>query len=323
MAPAVSIVVATHQRRQRLERLVRALEAQAGSPEFEVLIVDDASTDGTPQELARLARDSAVPLRPLRLERNAGPATARNLGWRTATAPLIAFTDDDCLPQPGWLGALVRGFDDADMVQGRTLPNPSEARRRGPFSHTLRIDGEGGFYETCNMAYRTELLERLDGFDEEFRFPYGEDLDLAWRAKTAGARSTFRRDAVVYHDVSTSSFLAHVRRTRRVEGVVLVASKHPALRSHLGVRVFSQRSHPPALVAGAGLALLATARGSRLRAPAGAALLTPYGWYRVRSKPLHGSPRARLGAIPLALVADLIEITELARASARLRTLVL
>src|SRR5687767_8588263 len=103
-APTViSVVVATHQRRHLLPRLLGALDAQREVGPFEVIIVDDGSTDGTWEELVRLGVDARFPLRVERLENNCGPAVARNVGWRRAEGQLIAFTDDDCVPQPGWL----------------------------------------------------------------------------------------------------------------------------------------------------------------------------------------------------------------------------
>src|SRR4051812_244886 len=90
-----SVVVATRNRAALLPRLVAALEAQAGAPAFEVVLVDDASHDHTPTTLEQLTESASVPVRHLRLDENRGPATARNAGWRAARGELIAFTDDD------------------------------------------------------------------------------------------------------------------------------------------------------------------------------------------------------------------------------------
>ena len=100
--PRATVVVATHNRAYRLSLLLHALRAQTlPRQEFEVVVVDDGSTDSTPLLLADAERSGDLDLRVLRREPAAGPATARNMGWRIARAPIIAFTDDDCRPSPG------------------------------------------------------------------------------------------------------------------------------------------------------------------------------------------------------------------------------
>jgi glycosyltransferase involved in cell wall biosynthesis len=328
--PEVTVVVPTRQRAERLPRLVAALGAQAGSPAFEVVVVDDASTDGTSEQLRVLQASAPYPLVALRLERHSGPAAARNAGWRAARGHLVAFTDDDCAPQAGWLSALARGLAAADVVQGRTLPDPDQQDGR-PFSYTIKVEGEWGYYEACNMGYRRDVLERLGGFDEAFRYDceqpddvgpiYGEDVDLAWRAKASGACVAFEPDAVVLHDVRRRSYANHLRDLRRREGIVLAVARNDRLRERCHFRWFWMRSHPPALLAATGIALAAASR-SRAGRTAGVALTLPYLRHRTRVDPL-GRRRLWPIAIPLALVADLAEVVVFARASVRHRTLVL
>lgn len=317
--PIATVVVATYQRADRLPLLLASLESQADAPPFEVVIVDDGSRDATWTELQRLAASSRMPMRPIRQAHNAGPAAARNIGWRSGLGTFVAFTDDDCRPQPGWLRALCECLEDVDIVQGQTLPDPAQERTLGPFSHTMRVTGEQ-FYETCNVAYRREVLERAQGFDETFRQPYGEDFDLAWRAKEQGATSAYAPEALVFHDVTRSSFSAYVRQTRRLHGAALVLSKHPELRRGLHWRLFFRPSHPWALAALAGLVTAAIRPRRRL---AGFVLGVPYVVYRVGIRPLPGRRRTRLVVIPLAFVGDLVEVARLAAASIRLRTLFL
>src|SRR5438270_4477098 len=328
--PAVSVVVATRDRRALLGRLVEALARQEDAPSYDVVIVDDGSGDGTWEELERLAMNSRVPLVPVRLEANRGPATARNAGWRQARAPVVVFTDDDCIPQPGWIAALAAGLEDADVVQGRTVPDPDQVDRR-PFSYTITVEGEWGYYEACNIAYRRDLLERLDGFDETFRYNgsaprgagpiYGEDVDLAWRARAADARVVFEPDALVLHDVRQRSFLDHLRDLRRWEGIAMAMARNPRLRDRCHWRWFWVRSHPWALLAAAGLALAGTSR-SRAGRLSGAAMVVPYIGFRTRFVPV-GRRRHWAATIPLAFLTDLLEIGVFARASLRYRTLVL
>jgi GT2 family glycosyltransferase len=318
----VSVVVATHNRADRLARLVAALEHQRGVAGLvEVVIVDDASTDGTWPELQRLATAAAgVEVRPIRLDRNQGPAVARNAGWRAARGPVVAFTDDDCVPARGWLAALLGRLDraGAGVVQGQTVPDPDGMAPVHPFAHTVEVTAEWGWYETCNIAYRRELLEALGGFDERFRLPWGEDTDLAWRARESGARIAFEPAAVVLHDVQPGTVLDQVRATRRREGVVIAIARHPQLRANLHQRVFLRPAHLPALVAAAGVVVAAR---SRL---AGAALAVPYCYVRTFGRdPIRARRRHWPVAVPAMLVVDLAEIAMLARASWRQRVVVL
>jgi GT2 family glycosyltransferase len=264
-----------------------------------------------------------APIALRRLEQQSGPATARDVGWRAAKAPLVAFTDDDCVPQPGWLRALVDGLTHADIVQGQTLPDPVQRADHGPFSRTLEVTGESGFYQTCNMGYRRAVLEGVGGFDRSYRYPAGEDVDLAWRAIEAGASTRFVPDALVHHDVRPSSLLTHLRDTRRWEGIVLLVRRHPDLRRMFHRRWFWKPAHPPAIAALAGLLLVAASGGSGRRRVAGLALLAPYIRYRTRVLPIHPGRRRRYVYVPAGLVSDLAEVGVLAAASARYRTLLL
>jgi GT2 family glycosyltransferase len=322
MALVASVVVATHNRRERVHRLLDGLAIQTGAPPFEVVVVDDGSSDGTFESLRERQGDPFEVI-PLRLEPNRGPAAARNVGWRAARADLVCFTDDDCLPDPGWLAALTNAVVGIDIAQGRTVPDEAQAGNHGPFSRTMVVPYEEGFYETCNIVYRRTVLENLGGFDESFRFPYGEDTDLAWRAREAGAQTAFAHDALVRHDVWPSDFRAHLRDMRRREGLVLAFRKHPQLRGYLGRGIFFRQVHPPTVSALAALALLANKPRSKARLTATTASVLWYAWvcHLVRHK-----PRRRWQwtlVVPLAFLADTYEVAVMARASAKYRTLLL
>ena len=318
----MSVVVATFNRRDRLAGLIGALAAQDIGEPFEVIVVDDASPDDTAMELQRLSEDAPF-LRTISLEANGGPAVARNRGWREAAASLVAFTDDDCKPEPGWLRAIVAGLGRADLVQGQTVPDPSTIRRHGPFGHSLEIRAETGFYETCNMGYRRWVLEKMHGFDEAFRHPFGEDLDLAWRAKDAGCSSTFAPDAVVVHEVRPSDFVGYVRGLPRLEGLVRAVRLHPAMRAGLFRGTYYNEAHPRALaVVASAISLMAQPRSrTRWVATAGAVA-----WWSRAEMRVRRYPRVRKDwtwVLPLAGIADIAEIAVLARASVRHRTLIL
>jgi GT2 family glycosyltransferase len=314
----VSVVVSTHQRAHLLAALVDALEAQTLEPsEFEVVITDDGSSDDTVLVLEDLQRRSPLTLKVLRNDRNRGAAAGRNLAWRAARAPVVAFTDDDCRPQPKWLEAGLAAMEHARVVVGRTTPPPGQGKMAsGPFARALWVS-EPKYYETCNVFYRRSDLEANGGFEERFRA--GEDTDLALRVVPAGDEVAFVEDALVYHDVRPSDFFAALRESLRWVDLPLVVGRHPQARATLlHRRVFWKRSHPPALVALAGILLAA---GRRRRWPL--LLLAPWVRLRVTSQPLTPGPRRRWLVLPQGLVLDLVEVAVMVRGSVKHRTLLL
>ena len=181
------MVIPTARRETRLAFALEALASQTLAPErFEVVVVradDPGPTTDAPDGL-NVTFLSAPP--------GAGAAAGRNIGWRAAAAPLVAFTDDDCRPAPEWLERLLdaAGEDGERILQGRTEPDPDERVRLHGLATTQTIVGPTPWYQTCNIAYPRALLERLDGFDE--RFDGGEDADLGLRAVEGGAQSCVR-----------------------------------------------------------------------------------------------------------------------------------
>ncbi len=317
--PDISVVVSSRQRAHIVPNLIAALERQTlARDRFEVIMVDDASTDGTLDVLKRLERETRVNLRVVGLERRRGPASGRNTAWRLARGDVIAFTDDDCQPTPEWLE---RGLEamrrSGGVLVGRTTPNPDQLHNWGPFSRTMRVE-DTRFLPTCNIFYWRKDLEAVGGFDEGFSTPGGEDTDLGWRVQTMlGRQIAFLSDAVVHHDVRPSSFIDKVKTTWRWTGIPRLVAIHPeAARRQLYRRFFWQPTHPPVILAAAGLGLAAVQ-------PIALALAIPWvhlrmGAWKVDPKPLHN-----LALLPGAFAIDLLEVVVMARGSIRYRTFVL
>jgi glycosyltransferase involved in cell wall biosynthesis len=321
--PAISVVVATRNRSALLPRLARSLEAQVAAPAFEVIVVDDGSTDDTGLVLERLTASSSLDLRVRRLDRNRGPAAARNIGWRAARAPLVAFTDDDCLPQPGWLASISAGLGTHDIAQGATRANPHQPTQ-GIFSRAPQATYERGFYETCNIGYRVAALAAVGGFDEGFgprrgAPTWGEDTDLAWRAKEAGARSTFVPDAVVWHDMKPGRLRDELADLPRRGGNAVLVKRHPGVRDSFESRWFVQAAHAPALGTVAALAFAVRRPRRLLRWVVVAGLFGA--WTRHRG--VYNPKRDWLRTLPQWFVVDVADTAVMAAASARNRTLIL
>lgn len=324
--PRASVVVATRNRAPLLPRLVAALEAQAGAPPFEVVVVDDASTDDTPAVLDRLATSTPLDLRVERQAERGGQSAGRDRGWRTARGDLVLFTDDDCVPGPGWVAALTRTLDEVDLAQGRTVPAPDQATNEGPFSRTLEVTEANGTYATCNMGYRRAWLEKVDGFDVRYRQHAGEDTDLALRCREEGATFAFAGEALVEHDVRPSSFVAALKGTWRWHTLPTTVARHPGLAAAFHGPHVWREAHLPTAPALAGVAAglaLAVARRPRTGLAVAVAAGLPYASHRLRRAPITLSKPARIALLPAAFVVDGAEVVALLAGSVRARRLLL
>jgi GT2 family glycosyltransferase len=308
---------------------VTAVAAQQGVERWELVVVDDGSTDDTPSVLQRLCAEAPQLVRSIRTANARGAAAARNEGWRAATAPVIAFTDDDCCPDPGWLANLLEGAAGADVVQGATAFDAAEAAGRGPFSQVVNVERWTGQFETSNVAYRRELLERLGGFDERFEGDsFGEDVDLGWRAVESGATTAFVPAAVVVHDVKRAAALdelvASVRAGWRWRHIGKVLRDHPGYRPHrLHRDPFLAATHPPTLLALLGIAAFALASRHRVVRAVALLALVPWLRHRIVLEPRPGRARDLPLVLPAAFVVDAVEALTVTASGIRYRTFVL
>lgn len=216
---AASVIVPVRNGRSVLPALLAALAAQTLPQErFEVVIGDDGSTDGGTDRL----ETAGGRVRVARAGASTGYA-ARNRAARLARAPVLAFCDADCVPEPGWLEAGLAAIEDADVVGGfiRGVGPPR------PTIWTLLdmdtfVDGEravrAGGLLTGNLFVRRALFEELGGFDESL--PRTGDFEFARRCHARGARVAFSRDAVVSHPTYNRArpFLAKVWAVNRWYG---------------------------------------------------------------------------------------------------------
>ena len=225
--PRASVVVCSFNGAATLVECLESL-GRLRYPDYEVILVDDGSTDDTP---AIAARHPAV--RTIRQE-NLGLSESRNVGLRAATGEIVAYTDSDCFVDPDWLTHLVHQLEvtGADAVGGPNL-SPDDgwlaacvAAAPGQPTHVLESDQVAEHVPGCNMAYRRGPLEEINGFDPQF-LRAGDDVDVCWRLQQAGRWITFAPGACVWH---------HRRRTPRAflrqqagygEAEALLRFKHP------------------------------------------------------------------------------------------------
>ena len=170
-------------------------------PNYEVVVVNDGSTDRTREIAERYAYIRLIN------QENQGLSAARNVGLEAATGEIIAYTDCDCMADPDWLTHLVARFLSSDFgaVGGPNLPPPDSslvancvAVSPGAPTHVLLDDEVAEHIPGCNMAFRREALEAINGFDPVFRAA-GDDVDLCWRLQNKGYTIGFSAAAVVWH----------------------------------------------------------------------------------------------------------------------------
>lgn len=205
-APFVSVIVPTWNRAPFVRQLLNALSFQVyPADRLEVLVIDNFSTDDTPEVVAEAAAQFDFPIRYHR-KVNDGPAASRNRGAELAAGDILAFTDSDCLPVPGWIAGAVSHFvSGVGVVCGPVRPAP--ITHDDPFFiHQVRsIEREEGLYPTANAFYRRDVFFEVGGFDETSRtYSWGQpvggdDTEFAWRVKRAGYASAFARGAAVLH----------------------------------------------------------------------------------------------------------------------------
>jgi GT2 family glycosyltransferase len=323
-APAISVVVASHERALRLRWLLNALEEQTlARGEFEVIVCHDSRGPETEELLRSHPLALSGTLRGIRLPAgNNPPGRQRNVAWRQARASLVAFTDDDCRPPADWLERALgaAGANPGAIVQGATRPDPDELElaQRAPHSLTQTIDPPVPWAQTCNIVYPRSVLERTGGFDDGMAWV--EDADLAQRARDAGVPYVGAPELLTYHAVHALAIFGRVRAAARWQQVALLVKRHPALRRHYPARCFWNERHGWMLLALGGAALGALTRRPLL----GVAFSLP--WARSAAPTYGCGPRGRarsLLELPGRAAVDAAELVALTRGSIRHRTLFL
>jgi GT2 family glycosyltransferase len=262
--PDISVVVPTYRRPVMLATCLNALAAQQvdGTP-YEIVVCDDGPDDATTREFVdRFAAEHAprgLTVRYLPVTATQGPAAARNAGWRVARASLVAFTDDDTIPDPQWLASGLAAADDAsaDAVSGRiVMPLPAR-----PTDYELDASGlSRAEFATANVFVRRAALEATGGFDERFTAAWREDSDLQFTLLNTGYTIVRADEAIVVHPVRPARWGVSLHQQKKSFFEALLFSKHPTMyRQRIGAR-------PPlryyAIVASAACALIAGLAGS-------------------------------------------------------------
>ena len=249
----LSVVVPTRDRAETLLETLAALAGQRDAGGWELLVVDNGSSDGTPERVEQLAAEGfPVPLRVLR-EPRPGPAAARNRGARAARGEVIQFLGDDMAPAgadllAGHARLHAARREESYAVLGRATWRPD--RPVTPFMHWLEHGGPqfqfdsiapgpvppSLYFYTPNVSLKRALFERLGGFDESFPYAATEDVELGVRLEAAGMILDYHPELLVLHDHLTT-LASSLRRMERVgESGRIFQGLHPG-HAHGGAPV--------------------------------------------------------------------------------------
>lgn len=201
MTPQVSVVIPAHNASATISAQLKALAAQRTDLVFEVIVVDNRSTDDT-AVISEGFRDRLPLLRVVSAKGGRGAAYARNSGVAQARADLLLFCDADDEVAPGWMGAMVQGLRDADLVGGAievARLNPARVQAGYPnLASDLQLGRHGLRFATgCSMGIHRAVFDQLGGFVSASS--PAEDQELSVRAQLAGFRLGFVPGAVVHY----------------------------------------------------------------------------------------------------------------------------
>jgi GT2 family glycosyltransferase len=230
MALECSVVIATRDRCRALKRALESLAQQDNTPPYEVVVVDNGSTDATRDAVERAASTSVVRYC---YEPQANRGAARNRGVAQATGTYILFCDDDVRVPRNWIAAHLAGHaGDDDVVNGPIL-NVREAfdEPKPTFANYSRA-----FLCTCNVSLRKSSFDRCGGFDERFDLYGWEDTELGVRLREGGARWRFAWDAYLWHVKSADEAPLEIEARKAVEKARMARrflEKHPSRRARM------------------------------------------------------------------------------------------
>jgi glycosyltransferase involved in cell wall biosynthesis len=207
----VSVIIPVYNGLSTIGACLAALRAQDGFEHpFEIILVDDASTDGTTALIERFMRTpspSNASLRLLRQSTNRGPAAARNIGAVAATGEILLFTDADCEPERDWVAQMtapLRAPHVAAVKGAYRTKQPELVARfaQAEFESRYRLLAQFEYVDvvfTYSAAIRATVFREVGGFDTGFPVPDNEDTDLSWKIVGAGHKIVFNPRAIVYH----------------------------------------------------------------------------------------------------------------------------
>lgn len=214
--PSVSVIVPVHRAGDYLEALLKGLEAQKNR-DFEVLLVGFQNKKLQSRVFSKNVRYLAASSR--------WPDTKRNLGGQNAKAPILAYIDEDCIPQRDWIESIIHSFD--KNLSASALEGATSGEQKRLLGHTIQNEN-GGWYPTCNMAFFKKDFLQIKGFDENYHF-FREDMDIVFKLKNAGKIVLFEPAMKVFHPERSVLWNSFFNEVFLVKGDVRLYKKFPKL----------------------------------------------------------------------------------------------
>ena len=251
----VSVIVPTYNRVDRIGYCLHALRRQDCRSPFEIIVVDDGSTDDTVQFVSQFSGIQVIS------QENAGPAAARNRGVQAASGEIVLFTDDDCEPFSNWLTEMLKAFSDSEVAGAKGVYRSRQPELIARFvqleyeDRYRRMAGRSSidFIDTYSAAFRRDKFIEGGGYDTSFPVACCEDSELSYRMAARGWKMVFVETAIVLHQ-HPNTLVRYLRRKvkfafwrvpaiKMTPGKILKDSHHPQLMK-------LQLLFPPFLFAG-------------------------------------------------------------------------
>ena len=290
-----SIIIPTFNGAARIMHCLDALEQQIAGTGIEVLVVDDGSKDDTAAVAGR------YPFVRVIRQKNAGPAAARNRGAQEAQGCILLFTDDDCVPMPNWVDAMLGSFRDPEIVGAKGIYRTRQTSLAARF---VQIEYEDkyrlmasqpsiDFVDTYSAGFVRERFLEMGGYDQSFPVACAEDIELSYRMSARGWKMVFVPNAIVYH-THPATFSSYLRKKYKFAyWRVLAVRKNPSKGvkdSHTPQVMKLQLLLAPALVAAVAFDVIVHPAVPASAIVLGAFLLStvPFAWRALKKDPVVG-----------------------------------
>jgi GT2 family glycosyltransferase len=229
-ARLASIIIPTFNGASRIGNCLDSLVNQTKDRDIEILVVDDGSTDKTASVVRSYSSVRLI------AQANAGPASARNRGALEATGKILLFTDDDCVPMPDWLDAMLEPFQNPEVVGAKGIYRTHQQSLAARF---VQIEYEDkyqlmaglpsiDFIDTYSAGFRRDRFLEMAGYDTSFPVACAEDVELSYRMSARGWKMKFVPAAIVYH-THPDTFLRYLKKKYKFAfWRVLAVRKNPS-----------------------------------------------------------------------------------------------
>jgi glycosyltransferase involved in cell wall biosynthesis len=198
----VSVIIPAYNAARTISRCLESLMEQDCAEDYEVIVIDDGSTDSTPQTVSKFNNVRLI------RQKNAGPAAARNRGAAEAKGEIILFTDADCFPEHNWISEMLRPFNENPDIVG--VKGSYKTRQEEIIARFVQLEYEDkyermmkeryiDFIDTYSAGFRKKIFLDMNGYDTDFPVACAEDVELSFRMSNQGYKMVFNPKAVVYH----------------------------------------------------------------------------------------------------------------------------